>query len=136
MSVRRWLFAWSVSLAASACGGGEDEVGESTSATCPDSSTLTYETDIAPILAMYCVRCHATSVSKSARHGAPSDHNFDSELGVLEEATHVDQVAGSDGTITNTEMPPKGYPAPSVQERMKLSEWLACNAPPNTTHTH
>ncbi|MDB4986178.1 MAG: uncharacterized protein JWN04_1356 [Myxococcaceae bacterium] len=116
-----------------ACGA-EEERGRATAAACPDGSKLTYDADIAPIMSSYCVTCHATTVPDSQRHGAPTDHNFDSLLGLLEEADHVDQEAGSNGTTTNTKMPPRGYPAPTLQQRMMLSEWLACNAPANAPH--
>ncbi|MDB4976077.1 MAG: uncharacterized protein JWN48_4418 [Myxococcaceae bacterium] len=121
-------------LNGAACGSGE--AGQSTQTACPDASTLTYEADIAPIMAKYCVSCHASTVPGAQRHGAPTDHNFDTELGILEEAEHVDSNAGSSGTVTNTEMPPRGYPAPTVEERMKLSQWLACEVPAERGHAH
>jgi uncharacterized membrane protein len=133
MSARRWAAYFAGTMALFACGG--DDLGKSTETACPTGSTVTYQDDIAPFMASYCTRCHATSVPVSARNGAPTDHNFETEAGVLAEADHVDQEAGASATVTNTEMPPKGYPAPSVAERQKLSEWLACNAAMNSpTH--
>lgn len=120
-----------------ACGtSGGEAAGSITAASCPDASVVSYEVDIRPFMASYCTTCHATTVPAAQRHGAPTDHNFDSQLGILTEAEHVGMAAGAYGNVVNTEMPPQGYPAPSVQEREKLSEWLACTAPPNTSHTH
>jgi uncharacterized membrane protein len=89
---------------------------------------LTYANDIAPLMTKYCTKCHATSVKGDARNGAPSDHNFETEAGVVKEAHHIDIEAAASSKVTNTSMPPEGYPAPTVAERKKLGEWLACNA--------
>ena len=136
----RWraVVSFSALAAASACGdsSGSEAAGSLTAAPCPDASVVSYEADIQPLMATYCTKCHAKAVPPAQRNGAPTDHNFDSELGVLSEAQHVDMAAGASGNVVNTKMPPPGYPAPSVQERQKLSEWLACTAPPNTSHEH
>jgi uncharacterized membrane protein len=125
---------WKIAMACAgwlACGGdndGEDEegasVGEATGAVC--DATLRYETDIAPIASMYCTRCHATALTGRARNGAPDDHNFDSEQGILAEKTHVDEVAGSGPNATGTWMPPAGSPQPTIDQRVTLAKWLAC----------
>ena len=134
---RAWVCVAAVA-AGSACGGdsGSEAAGDLTQASCPDASVVSYQADIQPFMASYCTKCHASTVPAAQRHGAPTDHNFDSELGVLTEAQHVDMEAGASGNVVNSAMPPSGYPAPSVQERQKLSEWLACTAPPNTSHQH
>lgn len=102
----------------------EADVGTATGAVC--DSTLTYEADIAPFAAKYCTSCHATALTGTARQGAPGDHNFETEDGILEEKAHVDEEAGSGPSATNTAMPPAGSPAPTKAEREKLSAWLAC----------
>jgi uncharacterized membrane protein len=109
-------------------GDAEDEesvpVGLGTGAKCDDS--LTYEDDIKPIADKYCIRCHSTSVKGDARMGAPEDHNFNTESGILDAAAHIDQVAGSGPDQTNTMMPPSA-PKPTMAERETLSKYLACH---------
>ena len=110
--------------------GGDDEgpAGPMTGATCPKSSTLTYDNFAKDFFSSYCTRCHATSVKGAARMGAPDDHNFETLDGIKEAMDHVDEVAGSGPKATNTKMPPDGA-KPSMTERQKLAEWLACGAP-------
>ncbi|HVZ36186.1 MAG TPA: hypothetical protein VG963_27350 [Polyangiaceae bacterium] len=123
-------------LGLAACGGDDQdddsdesaEVGPPSGATCPADSMVSYDSDIKAFMMSYCTKCHATNVPAAQRNGAPSDHNFDTELGIINEATHIDEAAAAGPTITNTMMPPKGYPAPSVAERQKLGEYLACHA--------
>jgi uncharacterized membrane protein len=99
-------------------------VGPSTGAACDDS--LTYAKDIKPIVDAHCTRCHATSVKDAARMGAPEDHNFDTESGILEAAAHIDEVAGKGPLQTNTFMPPSA-PRPSDEQRELLSQYVACH---------
>jgi uncharacterized membrane protein len=108
-----------------ACGGNDPADPMRTGATCPPASTLTYETFGAPFMESYCTRCHATDVVGADRHGAPTDHNFDTLDGILAEAEHVDAYAAAGPDATNTIMPPAGD-APSDEERLQLGEWLAC----------
>jgi uncharacterized membrane protein len=104
------------------------DLGKSTGAVCV--STLTYSADIAPLMTHYCTACHAKSVTGAARMGAPDDHNFDTEAGILAEAHHVDLAAGSGPNATNTAMPLPAakLPVPTTAERATLSSWLACQA--------
>jgi uncharacterized membrane protein len=107
--------------------GGDDDsvpVGPSTGAACDHS--LTYANDIKPFMEKYCTRCHATNVKGSDRMGAPEDHNFDSESGILEAAAHIDEQAGSGPQQTNVTMPANA-PKPSIDERATLSQYLACH---------
>ncbi|HEY6881712.1 MAG TPA: c-type cytochrome [Polyangiales bacterium] len=128
----RWMLAIGCA-AVLACGDedsdGDDEegaaVGSATGATCDES--LTYAKDIAPLMTAYCTSCHAVSVTGRARNGAPSDHNFDTEQGILAEKSHVDESAGSGPKATGTSMPPRGNPQPTTDERATLSKWLACH---------
>ena len=76
----------------------------------------------------YCVRCHGSTVMGTARNGAPADHNFDDLALIKRFAAHIDDLAAAGPTKVNTMMPPDGA-APSVDERRKLGEWLACGAP-------
>jgi uncharacterized membrane protein len=111
-------------------GGDSDEeadVGPKTGALC--DSSLTYDTDIKPLMTKYCISCHAKSVPVAQRNGAPTDHNFETQAGVLAETTHIDEEAGSGPNATNTMMPPPAfpnYPAPTTAERATLSKWIAC----------
>ena len=104
---------------------GED-VGKSTGALCV--STLTYTADIAPLMSKYCTACHDSSKTGAARMNAPPDHNFNTEAGILAEAKHVDQAAGSGPNATNTAMPPPAakLALPTTAERAIISNWLAC----------
>lgn len=99
-------------------------VGPSTGAVCDES--LTYARDIKPLMEKYCTRCHGSNVTGSARMGAPSDHNFDSEEGIHEMAGHIDEQAGSGPDGTNLMMPPSGA-KPTMAERELLSKFLACH---------
>jgi uncharacterized membrane protein len=77
----------------------------------------------------YCTRCHSTSLSGSARQGAPSDHNFDTLDAVHEtELEHIDEQAAAGPKAVNTAMPPSD-PKPTEAERRSLGEWIACGAP-------
>ncbi len=102
--------------------------GISTNTTCPATQSLTYANFGQAFLQTYYLRCHSANVSGDARQGAPEDHNFDVLDDVRSLAEHIDQYAGSGPAATNTVMP-KDSPAPSTEERRKLSEWLACGAP-------
>jgi uncharacterized membrane protein len=101
--------------------------GAATNAVCPPTPTLTYENFGKGFMQTYCLRCHSQTVTSSARKGAPSDHNFDTFADIKPLADHIDGYAGSGPGATNTRMPPD-TPKPSVEERAKLSEWLACSA--------
>jgi mono/diheme cytochrome c family protein len=105
------------------CGGGKP-----TEATCPTGSTLTYQNFGQSFMSTYCLRCHNSALSGSARHDAPSDVNFNEPAGIQKEIKDIDTEAGAGATVTNQDMPPDGE-KPSVDDRKKLAEWLACGAP-------
>ncbi len=112
------------------CCAEETEVlGPSTGATCPTGSTLTYANFGAKFMTDYCTRCHSSTLSGDARMGAPLYHDFDTQLGIQQVADHVDQTAGSGPNATNESMPYDDGPAPTLDERQKLAEWIACGAP-------
>jgi hypothetical protein len=103
-------------------------VGPVTGATCPSDSTLTYANFGQQFMQNYCLRCHSETLTCDQRMGAPSDHNFDqlAEIDLL--SPHIDEYAGSGPSSTNTHMPPSD-PKPSMTDRQKLSEWIACGTP-------
>jgi hypothetical protein len=106
----------------------EGDVGPDSGAACPTGgSDLTYDNFAKGFFAEYCLRCHSAKVKGDARMMAPADHNFDTieEIELL--AKHIDQKAAS-GTVTNESMPPSN-PKPTVEDRKKLGEWLACDLP-------
>lgn len=104
----------------------------------PDPQTLTWENFGEPFMTKYCVACHAESLTRSKRNGAPLYHDFDSLFGVMKTPAHIDQQAGSGPSATNEFMPPDRCPSvaggsintdckqPTLDERRQLAEWIAC----------
>lgn len=97
-------------------GCGEDE-GTPTGSSCPDNSTLTYETFGQAFMAANCVSCHA---------GAESP-NLTTQAAIQQNADLIDRLAAAGPKATNTLMPESTSVA--TDERTKLGEWLACGAP-------
>ena len=106
----------------------EMNVGPDSGAECPDDSTLTYANFGKEFFSKYCLSCHSEQVTGDKRMGAPADHNFDklSQIELLKK--HIDQMAASGPAHTNETMP-KTNPKPTLDERKKLGEWLACDVP-------
>ena len=103
-----------------------EELGDPTGATCPtDAGTLTYEDFGKPFMEEFCTRCHSSELEGAARNGAPAEHDFDTEAGILLVAEHIDQMAASGPDATNTKMPESGV-KPSMAQREMLGQWLAC----------
>ncbi len=120
-----------VTFAIAACGG-DDEEGAATGATCPEGSSLTYDNFAVGFFTTYCTVCHSSDLEGLDRHGAPSDHNFDSLEGIMDEAEHIEFEAAAGPDSVNTAMPPEDdavNDVPSEEERFDLGEWLACGAP-------
>lgn len=105
-----------------------EELGRRTGARCPNGSTPTYDNFAKSFLSTYCVTCHSAKVTDAARKGAPADHNFDKLADVELFADHIDQMAGSGPDAMNLTMPPSD-PRPSTEERVRLSQWVACGTP-------
>lgn len=116
-------FAGAALLTLVGCGGGKP-----TGATCPTGSTLTYQNFGQTFMSTYCLRCHNEALTGSARQNAPSDVNFNTVEEIRAKTKDIDEQAGASSTVTNEEMPPNGE-KPTVDERQKLAEWLACGAP-------
>lgn len=129
------LLTTAISAMAASCGdhhpadeGVAGPVGPPTKAVCPTPATTSYENFGKDFMARYCLRCHSSQVKGAARQGAPDDHNFDSIDEVQGLRDHIDQKTGSGPAATNTDMP-RNDPKPTLDERKKLAEWLACGAP-------
>jgi uncharacterized membrane protein len=124
-----WALAFLSIVGAAACGSDDDhhdDEGTASGATCPAGNTLTYDNFGRDFMSKYCTKCHSSTVTGDARHGAPAGHDFDTLAGILAVADHIDEHAASGPNATNTEMPPEGETAPSKEEREKLGQWLAC----------
>ena len=104
----------------------------------PDTMALTYENFGQTFMATYCTWCHDSALPRSKRNEAPIYHDYNSLLGVLETAGHVDEQAGFGPDAENTFMPPercptiaggpldRDCPRPTDEERRQLAAWLAC----------
>ncbi|HET9596594.1 MAG TPA: hypothetical protein VFP65_13485 [Anaeromyxobacteraceae bacterium] len=94
--------------------------------------TLTYSNFGQAFFSSWCTRCHGTTVSGPDRHGAPSDHNFDSLAGVQVWAKQIDQMAGMNptGSVRNSQMPPLNEPAPGDDDRQRLACFIATGLAP------
>lgn len=137
----RWLLGAGLCgvalLAAGGCPGEADggTSGNATGAVC--DTAISYENDIAPLMFKYCTSCHASDLAPEARHGAPTDHNFDSEVAVLAYPEHVIDYAGAGPSGVNTAMPPKGWPQMNYAEREMFANYLICYANGSTpAHDH
>lgn len=104
------------------------QIGTPSGATCPENSDLTYDSFGKAFMDKYCIKCHSTELSGAARNGAPADHDFNVYEGIIGVAMHIDEYAASGPDSTNKTMPPASDsgPKPTMEEREKLGEWLAC----------
>lgn len=90
---------------------------------CPSKgTTLTYADFGAPFMTRYCQSCHGSNASDRA--GAPGEFIFDTQTQIQKHAGRIFARSAD----TNDSMPP-GPDDPSLDERQKLAEWLACGAP-------
>ncbi len=111
----RLFFVLVLSTAAVAC-----EEGEPTGSVCPTGSQLTYDNFGKHFFETYCYRCHDAQHEESPK--------LDSIMSIRSHIGDIDKMAAAGPKATNDEMPEDGT-APSVEERKKLGEWLACGAP-------
>lgn len=129
------LMLTSLGLGANGCGGssgdtgGDGHVHSSTGATCPSTDAPTAQNFGQAFLESYCLSCHSASVTGPGRGGAPANINFDTLEQVRSQSHGIDEHAAAGPSATNTEMPPRGLPQPTLAERQKLGQWLACGAP-------
>jgi cytochrome c5 len=105
--------------ALSGCGDNEEEEGTATGATCPDDSTLSYESFGEAFFQTNCLSCHGSA--------GPQSPKFDTVEQIRARRSEIDKLAASGPNATNTFMPETG--SVSTEDRKKLGEWLACGAP-------
>ena len=91
--------------------------GTPTGSTCPQNSTLTYESFGRAFIDTHCLACHATRESPT----------LTSQAAVQSVKDSIDRLAAAGPNATNTIMP-KDHDVP-VAQRVQLGEWLACGAP-------
>ena len=89
----------------------------------PEGTTLTYASFGASFMNGYCQSCHG-SLSED-RKGAPGEYIFDTVGQIQRQRDRIFARSAAD----NDSMPP-GPEDPSLEDREKLAEWLACGAPP------
>lgn len=114
----------------------------------PDPGDLTYDGADGfgkKFMDDYCIMCHSSTLPHAQRNGAPLYHDYDTLIGVLRTADHIDEQAGFGPKAQNTFMAPDQCPStpggplavsckqPTDEERTKLSMWLACER--NRPHT-
>lgn len=102
--------------------------GPSTGSICP-SEPPTYANFGMAFLDAYCTHCHSSALTGSGRHGAPTGYDWDVLETVREYAALIDKMAASGPVATNTTMPPRDEPRPTLEERERLGQWLSCGAP-------
>jgi uncharacterized membrane protein len=120
-SVSALLLALAASLSLAACGGEDDN---SSGASCPTGSTLTYDTFGKQFITDFCVKCHTVAKVKPDRK-APEGVNFDTMEDIIKWAEDIDETAAKGPNKTNEKMPP-GMRRPTPEQREQLGQWLAC----------
>jgi hypothetical protein len=73
--------------------------------------------------AMYCTRCHSSTLTGSMRNGAPDGYNWDDETAVH---TRISQIRTAVGV--GNFMPPSD-PKPACDERRRIVRWIDADAP-------
>lgn len=97
-------------------------------ASCPPTSTLTWENFGRPLVETHCTSCQSVHRSGDARQGALPGTDFDTVEDVRTRAEAIDVHTAAGSLNVNRSMPPVS-PVPSDEERRQLGEWLACGAP-------
>jgi len=114
MRASSWCFGLGLSVCLASVGCAQNSLGDPTRATCPESSTLTYESFGKAFFQANCLECHA---SKESPH-------FNTLEDIQAAKDEIDRAAASGPNATNTYMPDDGDL--SDDDRKKLGEWLAC----------
>ncbi|MCA1663869.1 MAG: hypothetical protein LC659_06310 [Myxococcales bacterium] len=76
-----------------------------------------------PLFATDCTRCHSSTLSGSARNGAPAGYDWDVEAAVR---AHLGEIRGAIGV--GNFMPPSD-PRPTCDERRRVVRWIDAAAP-------
>jgi hypothetical protein len=88
---------------------------------CPEDSDIGWS-DVAPIFEAHCTRCHATTLTGSARSGAPEFVDF-----------NTSNAAATNGFLTWsmiwTEQMPKAADPLTEDDARLVWEWLSCEGP-------
>ena len=113
-----WGIASLLAASAALSGCGDDE-GEATGSTCPDDSSLTYESFGQAFFQKNCLACHGA--------GGPESPKLDTLAKIQANSSLIDKVAAAGPNGVNTVMPESG--SVDTAEREKLGQWLACGAP-------
>jgi uncharacterized membrane protein len=74
--------------------------------------------------AMYCTRCHASTLTGDARNGAPDGYNWDDEAAV---AAHIADIRDAVGVHNFMPFTP---PDPTCSERRRIVRWIDAGGPP------
>ena len=107
-------------LVAAGCGGTSDTTGATLSSVDCSASAPTFgELTIWPL----CTICHASSLTGSARQGAPSNVNFDSF------AAAANQAMSAAVQVSAGDMPPPGEAQPTSAQKTALYQWALCGTP-------
>ena len=128
-------------------GCGADAMPTPTKTVCPtpDPNSITYDNFGQTFMVDYCVQCHASTLPRAQRNGAPLFHDFDDLIGIVQVANHIDEQAGVGPAASNHFMPPSrcpetpggplaiACPQPTDDERRQLAEWVACE--PDRPHS-
>ena len=102
--------------------------GPPTGSTCPPVQTLSWDNFAAQFMTDYCTRCHDSKLMGDDRMGATSFHDFDTYFGTKAVKDHIELTTAAGPDAVNDSMPPDG-PYPTLEERQKLGEWIACGLP-------
>jgi hypothetical protein len=108
---------------------GPDSIwGPPTQSVCPPTQTLTYDNFGRKFMNDYCLECHHSELVGADRMGAPSFHDFDTWYGIEAVKNHIDETTAAGPAAINDGMP-QTAPFPTLEERRKLGEWIACGLP-------
>src|SRR6185295_17685004 len=98
MRASSWCFGLGLSVCLASVGCAQNSLGDPTGATCPESSTLTYESFGKAFFQANCLECHA---SKESPH-------FNTLEDIQAAKDEIDRAAASGPNATNTYMPDDG----------------------------
>jgi uncharacterized membrane protein len=83
----------------------------------------TWTTYAQGFFAMWCTRCHSTTLVGGARNGAPVGYNWDDPASVR---THLSEIRNAVGVAN---FMPFNPPDPTCAERQRIVRWIDAAAP-------